>query len=65
MTLQNVTLFNVVLYLQSLWLGDLLFVGMTVEDVVVPLARGAGPDVGHGVAQLLHVVQISWDTGVF
>ena len=32
---------------------------MTVEDVVVALAGGTGPDVRQGVTQLLHVVQIA------
>ena len=48
----------IIRYLESLWLGYLLFVWMTVEDVVVALAGRAGPDVGHGVAQLFHVVKI-------
>lgn len=37
--------------LQSFGLGDLLIGRVTVEDVVVPLTGGAGPDVSGGVAE--------------
>ena len=37
--------------LQSLGLGDLLVGGVTVEDVVVTLARGAGPDMRRHVPE--------------
>ena len=32
---------------------------MTVKDVVVALGGRAGPDVGEGVAELLHVVEVA------
>lgn len=46
-------------YLKSLRLGDFLLRRMAMEDVVVAFRRRTGPDVGHRVAESLHVVQIS------
>lgn len=45
--------------LETFGLGDLLLGRMAVEYVVVPLGRGAGPDVCHGVSELLGVVEIT------
>ena len=46
-------------YLKSLRLGDFLLRRMAMEDVVVAFRWRTGPDVGHRVAESLHVVQIS------
>jgi hypothetical protein len=50
--------------LESLWLGNLLLVGMAVENVIVSLAGRTRPDVRHRVPQLLHVVQVPCATQI-
>lgn len=45
--------------LQPVILGRVLFLRMAVEDVIVPLRGGAGPDVGRVEATGLDLIQVS------
>ena len=46
--------------LESLWFWNFLIRRMAVEDVVITLGGRTRPDVSHSVAELFHVVQVTW-----